>query len=269
MPYRKTRPRRAKRTYRKKTTTKKVSKSIKKYVKATIHKNIENKIANFNEDFSFSSVNQNPLMYTAPITPTPSASLGINIPQGIEQGQRIGNMIRTRRVIFRYVITPQPYDSEFVPQPQPVIVRMYFGYLKGQRKIAPTAGNLSSFFQAGNNSEPFAGNLTDITRPYNKDKFMVCCMRTHKIGNQFINVSDVTPGPLQNYSNNDYKLNAIGSVDLTKYIPKTMKFNDDDDSPDTGLFVWFNSVYASGQFTTENIAQTRMIYSIDYEYEDA
>lgn len=259
---------RAKRSYRK-TSTKKVSKSIKKYVKATIHKNIENKIKNFNEDFSFSSVNANPSMSVAPITPTPTPSIGITIDQGIGQGQRTGNQIRTRKAIFRYVITPQAYDPDFVPQPQPVIVRMYFGYVRGQRSVPPTAADFSNFFQAGNLSEPFAGNLTDITRVVNKDLFHVCCMRTHKIGNAFISKSQADLGANQNYSSNDYKLNAIGSVDLTKYIPKTIKFNDANNTPDTGLYVWFNSVYASGNFTTENIAQTRCFYSIDYEYEDA
>jgi len=265
----------AKRTYRKKQSKKitrpTVSKSIKKYVNATIHKNIENKIQNFNEDFSFSSVNSDPTMSVAPITPQSSQPSGIRISQGVGAGDRTGNSIRTRKVIFRYSITPQPYDENFVPYPQPVWVRMYFGYIRGCRDVAPTAGQLSNFFQAGNVSEPFAGNLTDMVRPYNKDLFHVCCMRTHKIGNAFITKNRTTPSAVdeQNYSNNDFKLNALGSVDLTKYIPKTMKFNDANDNPDTGLYVWFNSVYASGNFTTDNIAQTRCFYSIDYEYEDA
>jgi len=266
----------AKRTYRKKQSKKTtrrptVSKSIKKYVNATIHKNIENKIQNFNEDFSFSSVAQDPTMSIAPITPQSSQPSGIKISQGVGAGDRTGNSIRTRKVIFRYSLTPQPYDENFVPYPQPVWVRMYFGYIRGCRDSEPTAGQLSNFFQAGNVSEPFAGNLTDMVRPYNKDLFHVCCMRTHKIGNAFITKNRTTPSAVdeQNYSNNDFKLNAMGSIDLTKYIPKTMKFNDSNDNPDTGLYVWFNSVYASGNFTTDNIAQTRCFYSIDYEYEDA
>ena len=261
-------PRRAKRTrsVRPKTT---VSKSIKRYVKSTIHANIENKIENFTEDFSFSSINANGILWVAPLLPTSSSVAGIQIPQTVGQGGRTGNQVRTRKLIFRYVLTPQAYDATFVPQPQPCMVRMYFGYIRGCRTIAPDATQLSNFFQAGSSTEPFGGNLTDMIRPYNRDLFHVCCMRTHKIGNAVIFAATANPAADQQFSNNDYALNAMGSIDLTKYVPKTLKFNDATNTPDTGLFVWFNSVYADGNLTVDNAAQTRCFYSIDYEYEDA
>ena len=167
------------------------------------------------------------------------------------------------------MLTPVAYDELVTPQPQPCIVRLYFGFRKACRDAAPTAAQFSAFFQAGSFAEPFAGNLSDMIRPVNTDVFTVNTMRTHKIGNAFVATATTNPAADQQYTNNDYKLNAMGVVDLTKYCPKVLKFNDTTNLPDTGLYVWFNSVYAVGSQTVDNTYQTRCYYNISYEYEDA
>jgi len=254
-----------------------VSTAVKSYVNKTIHSNIENKRSDIINDLLISTYNVNPDLNCQPLMPIPTGypTGGIHIYPGTGQGDRLGNTIKSRRLTFRYIVTPTPYISDVIntEYPQPQELRMMFGFIKGSRTELPDNVNFNQLFQFGNSSNPPYSNLWDMIMPVNQDLFTICKSIVIKVGTQFITNSDAITTPptvrdYQIYSNNDFKLNQKGTVDLTKYINKTIKFNDTSGYCDTGLYVWFLTANSDG--TVNNNAQTlRVMYSLSYEYEDA
>ena len=94
-----------KRVYKKKIHVKKpvVSLAVKKYVKKELHKELENKSVFFEITSFVGSWVGDITMKMTPLTPYTGY---MQIPQGVGEGNRIGNTIRTRKVMLRYVITP-------------------------------------------------------------------------------------------------------------------------------------------------------------------
>jgi len=247
-----------------------VSVAVKKYVKKTLHTQIENKVANVIDDITigswFGDVNLNvrPLMPIAQGTPPG----GIHIDQGVGQSDRVGNTIRTRKLIFRYIMTPLPQDSTITPYNIPQEVRIFFGYLKNQRLTFPDVSTFNNLFQFGNTDTSPFNNLWDMTLPVNNDLFTVVKQVRHKVGNSvYTDFQGIKP--YNYYSNNDFKMNCMRSIDLTKYLNKVLKFNDTTGTCDSGLYVWFIAVNADGTQSIFNTATVRCQYSIEYQYEDA
>jgi len=247
-----------------------VSSAVKTYVKRTLHKQIENKVANIIDDINigswFGDVNLNckPLMPIAQGTPQG----GFHIDQGTGQSDRVGNTIRTRKLLFRYIMTPLPQGEPLTPVNIPQEVRIFFGFLKNQRLTFPDVSTFNNLFQFGNSDTSPFNNLWDMTMPINNDLFTVVKQIRHKVGNSVY--TDFTGiKPYNYYSNNDFKMNVMRTVDLTKYLSKVIKFNDTTGTCDTGLYVWFIAVNADGTQSINNISTIRCQYSAEFQYEDA
>lgn len=261
-------PKRPYKTKSKGTTS--ITKAVKTYVNRAIHKQIENKQANIIDDILigpwFGQVNLqcHPLMPVPMGTPTG----GIHIDQGVGQSDRVGNTIRTRKLLFRYIMTPAIQDQALNPQPVPQEVRVFFGYLKNQRMVQPDVSYFNKLYQFGNSATSPFNNLWDITMPVNNDLFHVCKQVRHRVGNSvYTDYAGIKPNNY--YTNNDFSLNVTRTLDLTKYINKVLKFDDTSGTCDTGLYVWFISVNADGSDTINTISSVRVQYSLTYEYEDA
>lgn len=241
-----------------------VSVAVKKYVNKTIHKNMENKVVVESLTVDFAAYLANIDLAVQAISPTPST---LAIPVGPEQGQRIGNTIRTRKLVLKYIIHPNPQDDTTQPQPIPQEVTVWIGYLKNNRMKQPDISDYNVFFQNGSNTQAPTSTLYDMLLPENQDVFHICKKIRHKIGNSvYTDYQGIKP--FNYYSSNDFKLNVMRSVDCTKYINKVLKFNDQSVNPDTGLYMWMTSVNADGT-TSYQAKVVRMSYTLRYEYEDA
>lgn len=259
--------RRARRPIRKRVVGKRkssVSVSVKKYVKRELHKNVENKLVVDSSTIDFAAYLANIDLAVRAISPTPST---LAIPQGVGQGERIGSTIRTRRLILKYIIHPNPKDDATQPQPLPQDVCVWIGFLKNNRMKQPDLSDYSNFFQNGSATQAPTSTLYDMMLPENLDIFHICKKIRHKIGNSVY--TDFQGIKASNYyANNDYKLNVFRTIDCTKYINKVLKFNDSSVNPDTGLYMWMTSVNADGT-TSYQDKVVRMSYTLRYEYEDA
>ncbi len=230
-----------------------------------VHKQIENKTVVEKNEISFSSYAFNNVMSVIPIMPNASSLL---IPSGTTQGERIGNSITTRKLSLKYVLYPMAQDQSINPQPKPQEVMIWIGFLKGAKKTIPTAAEFNHFFQNGSSSSSPYSNLWDTMLPVNTDLFTICKSFRHKVGNAVY--TDFTNIKLSNYfSNNDYKLNCVKSVDLTKHINKVLKFDDYSVDCDTGLYMWMTSVNADGSFNGQDSDTIGIKYVLRYDYEDA
>lgn len=260
-----------KRTYRKRTAPKKrtykkrsmVSNTIKRYVNRTIHSNIENKCNQI-------SVSQERLTTYAVVPGLLTLSMipYTVINNGNEQGQRLGNMIKTRKCMFSFCLHQAAYNASTNASPEPQDIIMMFGKVKNARPQLPIAADFAKLYQNGNSFRAPASTTQDHTFEVNKDFFTVYKRLKFKVGTAEV-FGNGAQGTKQYLANNDYKLNITKKINLTKFCPKTVKFNDTTAQPtNDGLWCWIYTVNADGSFTAQN-SPALIDYTIYYEYEDA
>lgn len=78
-------------------------------------------------------------------------------------------------------------------------------------------------------------------------------------------------GSTANDANNDFKLSKYFNINLTKYIPKVIRYDDATTSPENvGLYATFLMCYADGS-TIDNSGYPEFAFSgvINYSYKDA
>ena len=144
----------------------KVSLAVKAYVNKAVHLQTENKIVNYNQTLSFGNWFNNSTMYSYPILPYTGFG---TIPQAITQGGRIGNEVKVRKVMLKYVLTSRGYDVGNNPFPAPIVVQMYLGRLKGCPGEIPAAADFNNLFQLGSSVLAPSGNISDLISDINKD----------------------------------------------------------------------------------------------------
>lgn len=260
-----------KRTYKRKSyAPKRKVTPLKKMIRREIARNIENKTTQ--------SYN-----YNFPIRPATSASFqnnvfelgpagsGMTIAQGTGQGQRIGNTIKTKKLTWKGTIVALPWDTSTNPNPRPQQVKLFVFYDKTDPTAVPQPA--TNFFQDGNSSKGFQDDLADLWSPINTDRYRVLTTRTFKLGySQYAGTAN-TPanqGAQQAFSNNDFKLNCNFSVDLTKYYPQIVKFNDNNNIPTTrGLYALWITCAADGTVWTSTWITCAAQWVQTYEFEDA
>lgn len=198
-------------------------------------------------------------------------SLNMPVSQGTGAGERIGNRITTKKLLFKGVLTPLPYNATSNQQPRPVQVKMVIFYDRDDPNTTPVPS--STFFQSGSSSDGFTGTNMDFLRPYNTDRYRIMKQRTFKLGFSQFAGSTTVPGQqadYQAYSNNDFKYNCNFSVDVTKYYPKQVKFNDNLSDPMTrGVYALFYYVNADGSIPASTNVPLMINYMQDYQYSDA
>lgn len=259
------RPLKKRRLYQKKKKMA-VSSVVKSYVNRTIHKNIENKCVQINGGYSFGNITESPDMNAYPMCPL---NTFWTISLGTGQGARIGNSIRTRKVYLNYVLRPLGYDALTNPNPQPCEVQMMLGYLKLTPGTLPVAADFNQLFQAGSSVSAPVGSLRDIVSVINTDYWVIKKKWTHKIG--FAEYSGTGSEAVVQYrANNDFKLNVVKRLDITKFIPKHISFNDANPTAMTkNLFLMHQAVASSGGTFGSTTLQANIEFWIDFHYEDA
>lgn len=244
-----------------------VSLAVKKYVKSTIHKNIENKSYQVGYSASLGGYNTNNTLYAFPLTPYTG---GVNITQGVTQSTRIGNQVKPRKLLWDFVLSPRPYDAANNVAPQPLEVEMIICSLRPANGEMPTSTDVANFYQLNNSSIAPSGQLYDMTQKINTDLFHVYKRMHFKLG--FANSGGTgVNAAYQSFANNDYKMNIHRKINVTKYCPKVITWNDNVVSPTSRcVFVLFNvlpsvggSAFAAGQ------APLRIDSTLSLDFEDA
>jgi len=270
MAYRKRSKRPAKRAYKRK-SAKRAGKrpALKKMIRREIARNIENKtVQYFNYDKRL-YIPGNVSFITDNIFPVGVDPAAIVIPAGTGQGARIGNVVKTKRLMFRGTIVPLPYDSTFNPAPQPAQVKMYIFYDKTAPTTVPNPIAANDFFQNGSSTKGFQNDLVDMWSPVNKDRYRILATKTCKIGCAAYEGSG-NSSLNSFFANNDFKYNFNFSFNLTKHVPQMVKFNDGTAVPTTrGIFCMVQYVAASGSLFPTAWYTLGMQYMLDYQYEDA
>jgi len=243
-----------------------VSLAVKQYVKKAIHTNVENKTQTVNYGGAFGNVVNNPSMHSYPMTPYTGY---MTIGQGIAQNQRIGNEIKIRKVMLRYVLRPLGYNVDSNPFPVPVQVDMFLGRTRLCPGDQPISGDFNFLFQNGSSSIAPVGSLNDLISNPNTDYFTIKKRWSHKLGYANSQGSGAIAAN-QYFANNDFKMNVVKKLNITKYYPKTLKFNDATNQVQgPGLFLWYQAVSANGNINGSTILPAHLTFWLDVQFEDA
>lgn len=264
----------ARKTTRSRKTSGKPSTAVKKYIKSAIHRQIENKRFTLESSatlFAPSNVVNFQASNIVQLTPSSATNSDYTIPQSLGQGGRTGNVITLRKAMFRYVMYPQIYNVTSNPNPKPLDVNIWiFSIKRGVASLTVAdAWNVfnGTIFANGNTSNGTVNNLFDLVSVPNKEVIQSHYRRTVKLSPASYYVPGATTA---NYDNNDYKYNCMGRINITKYLPKRIVFNDTDNSSTSKqVFLVCTPYHADGTTTASTEAGASWFYGIDLEYEDA
>jgi len=251
-----------------KSNVKGVSLAVKKYVNRTIHMNIENKQVQSQVSSTFGNVVNDAVLNVRPLTPYPGY---IQISQGVTQNGRTGNEVKVRKALLKYVLYPFKY-GESNNTLVPVEVQLFIGFVKNSSGLLPNTGDFNALYQYNNTTNPIFGDLFDLNQKFNTDYWVIKKYWRHKLGYSTIIASDAEPAakPWASYANNDFKLNVVKTLDITKIYPKTLKFNDISDTlQGQGLFFFYQAVAADGSILAGSQTPAVINWQIDISYEDA
>lgn len=243
--------------------------ALKKMVKMEIARQVENKsLQHYDYDQRLYTIG-NASFGTDNIISLGPDGVGLVMNQGTGAGQRLGNQVRTKKLSFKGSLVCLPYDATFNPQPQPLMVKLWIFYDKTDPTVQPAVASNNDFFQNGNSAKGFQGDLTDQWSPVNTDRYRVLTTRSFKLGfASAANLGQVTS--YQSFANNDYKLNCNFSLDLTKYYPKIVKFNDGLTAPTSrGLWAMFTYAPANGGVLPGTLYCAGLQWMQNFVFEDA
>lgn len=238
----------------------KVRSAFAKNVKAVVTRMAETKNSHFNFTQYLPNVNAG----TSTQVQIAPNSGSLSIVQGTGQGDRVGDRVRVKKAMFRGYMSPLAYDVTYNSAPSPVEVRMIIG----KNKASPTtAMTLSTLFQNGDTSVAPAGTLLDMLSPINKETVQVYVDRIFKLGTQYGQTGTTAANGY--YSNNDFLFNQRFDVDITKFLPNVITYNDTTAQPTSNsLFALFLCVSADGTITGANLRPVLLTYDLDFQYTD-
>jgi len=192
------------------------------------------------------------------------------VPQGVENGQRIGNRITTKRLLLRYTLNNSGFNATTNTLPFPQIVRLFFFKIKGNTTAPPALGDLvganAQFFDAGTLAGAFTGTLPDLNQVMNNDAYTYLTHRTHKLG-----YAENTQQPSVNHSNganNDFKISVVSQIDLTKYCPKQIRYDDLGDCLTPPIWCVIQTLNANGTLLATSQLPIQMNCQLEYRYND-
>lgn len=198
---------------------------------------------------------------------TPNATTLV-ISQTDTQSGRTGNRVRTVSCKIKGIMYPTGYSNTQNSAPSPQDIRMVIS----RNRVNPTqAPAFTNFYQIGAGSQAPTGTLIDSILPVNRDVQTVYSeSRTFKLGNASYDGSSFPSlAGAQFYANNDYKMSHKFSIDVTKYIPKTIIWNDANDLPTTpSTWMTLMATEALNAGAPGGNQKCAMFYSIVYTYTD-
>lgn len=207
---------------------------------------------------------------------TPNDAIGsiYQMVQGNSQQTRVGNRINIKRLIFRGILAPTPYNATTNPTPNPVMVRMII--VSTKRNVAGQSiadiYNIcnNTLFANGSSSLGMLGTLYDIITPYNSDVITVHYQKTFKLG--YESYTGVTGGADVGHTkaSNDYRLNHRWSINCAKYVNKVLKFNDNaGGTTSRQVYVVFQPINFNGAIPASTTTPAGLVAGVDVFYTDA
>ncbi|UYD39128.1 MAG: capsid protein [Wigfec virus K19_593] len=192
----------------------------------------------------------------------------LDIAQGYGDGERIGNKIRIKKLTMEYILWPLQYNGTTNATPSPQEFKIWFFKDKINTTAVASPTSIQNFFDDGNTTITPTGSIPDLARPVNKLSYTLCTSRIHKIGTAAYEGTGVNVGS-QSYANNDFKLNVRHKVDLTRYCPKVMQYDDLASIPTSPLLqCWFECMDSDGAAGVAADLALRMSYTMKVEYTD-
>jgi len=238
---------------------------VKSYVKSAITKSIEVKTQQFSTNTTVIPVNGTLFASVGIRSITPSAS-GVVISQGTGQGDRIGDSVGTKKVTLDMLFYPASYNATTNATPMPMETVVWILSLKENNTLP---ANLNDLFQNGNSTGSPNGSLGDLIKPINTDKYRLHKKVILKCGNSNYGGTGANLG-YQTFNNNDYKLNNHLRLDLTKYCPKKILYNDVSGTPTSNMvFIAVECVPANGGTFAADQVPLNAYYTLSYDYTDA
>lgn len=206
--------------------------------------------------------------WTASSIPICPFTTGFIIPQGTGQGNRIGNRIRTKKAWVKGIIHPNEYNASTNAEPQPYQIRMLIFKDKFNPTGQPAAPSLD-LFQSGSTSIGPQNDLVDMILDPNRDRYQIYHDEIMKCG-PAANQGSGTSVTFQQFMNNDFSYNCQFSVDVTKFLPTVVTYNDAGTAPmSDSLWMIFLPVLARGSIVPASVAALTMSWTAVYEYTDA
>lgn len=188
-----------------------------------------------------------------------------DIPQGEGQGMRIGNVVRPIGLTLNGVIRSNTfYDNTSNYNPCPLRITMWICRINKHLEDSVTQLESivdNSFFNAGNVSSGFLGTMLDLTRDVNPDQIQVLKKRSWYIGQSgYISGFGVNSpnNANQQYINNDAKTSVMFKMNLSKLLPKILRFNDATATPSNCRKLWlmFTTQRMDGQVSFTSLGAT-------------
>lgn len=253
------------RVVRRKRSTIKTKKGVTRLIKKVVTRMEETKEANYQARQPFGS-SSNAFFLSANVIPlTPSATF-MTIAPGTGQGDRIGNKVKVKSLIFKGVMWPTNYDSGTNPNPKPLEIRMWFF---SNRASLAAPSSYSNFFQNGDSTQGFSGNITDLQKYINNDSYIYRGHRSFKLGAARYDGTG-TSAPNQYFSNNDFKYNCKFSINCTKMVGKDYIWSDNVTAnlSNKSVFVVWEAVNADGSTSASTDATAIIDWSLQLKYTD-
>jgi len=198
---------------------------------------------------------------------TPASSNAVSIAQGTGQGDRIGNKIHIKKAYLKLASWVMPYQAITNPTPTPLMVRLWIFTIKNTIGLPTT---LPIFFQAGDSSISPIGNILDYNYQVNSDVYTLYKTVDFKLGYSAFVASPGGIGGNGYYSNNDFNMCDLRTIDVTPWITKTIDFNDTTTIPfSKSLFFWVEAVCADGTTQSSGTYGAQINYQVILEYTDA
>lgn len=248
--------------------------TIQRIVKRVMSHQIEKKCQN-----SSGTISCGTLQSTSPnlvgnylvISPCQSTS-GYTITAGPGENQRIGNSINIKKLTHNFSIYCQQYNATSNTTPRPVYVRLYYFKSKWAPNSDVATGNLcgvnANFFSGQSTDLGFTGALLDLTRKIQSENYTYLTSRTYKLGPALPAIGNTTTTN-HIYSNNDFKLSVIGSVNLAQHYKSKYIFNDSNQVMTPWCFCIVQVMDAEGSVLSTSQSLVQMQYNIECEYTDA
>lgn len=204
----------------KRKVARKPNQEVKKYVKSEIKRNLETYIS---ESDKYDLITMNSFDTAGPTIPTVLDCLSCldSITQGDGQGNRSGNRIDLEKLMFRGIFS---MGNEI----QNLVCKLVFACPKDSIE-SPVLADFNELMQDGNTAVAPNNSLLQLYMPFNKDYWNI--KKTVKFA---LNYGQASAIP-----SNGYGQYHQVSIDLAKYLPKTIKYNDTSVSPTSvGLYAF-------------------------------
>lgn len=193
--------------------------------------------------------------------------------QGTGQGARVGNRVRTQHAMLAINMTALPYNATTNTVPKPYYVKIWFCKNKQNPTVLPTLAQIcvtatANFMQVGSTDQGLVGTFYDLQNMVNRDSYIVYGQRTFKIGPAYY-AGTGAAADSGNYSSNDFKLSVLRRMNITKYLPKYLDFDDNLGTTESAChYMLIQLVASNGATIAANQNPINFGFTLTYQYTD-